>query len=165
MARLAVKIPRRLAWAASDVLEVHIGSENAASLAASTPSGGSKVAELPAWGDEFVRGGFGGGGFGGGSFGFASGGYGFGMGEFGYGEFGLHDAPRAVIEFDYSSSDKCATLPVGVKVRDACGNVSDVFETVVQLHDPPRGARNLQVAATASPLQARLTWDKSPDVG
>lgn len=164
MAKLTAKVPRRIAWSAQDVLELWIGSENAASLAASSPAGGAKVAEAPAWGDAFVRGGLGFDALGMNPLGYTSVGFGLGVGELGYGELGIHDAPRAIITHNYRASDKCAVLPVGVKVRDACGNVSTVFETTVQIHDPPQGARNLAIASTGTPLQARLTWDASPDV-
>lgn len=164
MAHLTAKVPRRIAWSAQDVLELWIGSENAASLAASSPAGGSKVAEVLAWGDAFVRGGLGFDALGLNPLGHTSVGYGLGMGELGYGELGIHDAPRAVLTHEHRSADKCAVLPVGVKVRDACGNISTVFETTVQIHDPPQGARNLAIASTGTSLQARLSWDPSEDV-
>lgn len=71
---------------------------------------------------------------------------------------------HAQLQAHYPPTDKCATLPVGVRVRDAEGNVSDVEETLVQLADRPRGVRNVTIAATDNPLEVALTWTESPDV-
>jgi len=147
MARIIARVPRKIPWLPSDTLQLWIGSENVASLAASTPAGGTLATEVLAWGQ-----------------GDAQDGYGWGQGEWGYGEWGNHNAPRAELEAEYTSADKCATLPVGVKVVDACGNVSVVFETTIQIHDPPQGARDVQVVANENTLEALVTWDESQDV-
>lgn len=163
MALIIARVPRKIAWSITDQLQLWLGTENAASLAASTPTGGRLAAQVPAWGEGDAHGGFGSEGFGEGGFG-GGGTYGFGDGEFGYGEFGIHDAPRAVLEAQHQSVDKCATLPVGVIVVDACGNASVLFETIAQIHDPPIGARDLTVTPTENTLEALLTWTESPDV-
>lgn len=164
MSLIRVKVMTDVDWSLSDRVELWLGSENAASLAASTPSGGRMVLEVPAWGDAGVKGGFGADPFGGVPFGFSQGGYGFGLGEFGFGAFGTSDVPRVRLEYHYPPSDKCATLPVGVKVRDLAGNRSNVIETIATFHAPPRPARRLTVHRTLNILEALLRWEASPDV-
>jgi len=69
------------------------------------------------------------------------------------------------ISATYQPTDKCALLPVGVKVRDAAGNVSAVAETIVQLQDVPEGPSNLRVSQdTPGSGIAQLAWDASPDL-
>lgn len=66
--------------------------------------------------------------------------------------------------FDYSPADLCAALPVGVSVVDAAGNESTKTEILLQLNDPPTPPGRPDVAATANPGEAQLTWTASPDL-
>ncbi len=145
MARITVRVPVRSTWSITDRLRLYLGTENAASLAASTPAGGTLAAEVPARGDGAAV-------------------YGWGEGEWGEGGWGGSAFPRAVLVADYLSTDKCAQLPLGVRVIDAAGNESDVYEGAAQLADPPIGARDLTVEPTDDPLEALLSWTASPDV-
>jgi hypothetical protein len=127
------------------------------------------VLEISPWPNNGPHGGIGAGGFGEGEpFGLSSVGYGWGSAasEWGYGAWGVNDPPRAVLDYLYNPTpgNVCTTLPVGVKIADEFGNASDLIETVVSIADPPQGVRDLDVHATASPLEARLTWTESPDV-
>lgn len=70
-----------------------------------------------------------------------------------------------VLEHEHFSQDKCATLPVGVAIKDTQGNVSVADEHLLALRDPPVGVGRPDVAATANPNEALLTWVESPDVG
>lgn len=142
MADLTIRVPVRSNWIESDHVQLFIGTENAADLAASTPAGGTKVNDQSARPGN-VQGGF-------------------GQGQFGAGPFG--GAHTVVIKHTYRSTDKCASLPIGVKVVDQAGNVSAVYETVKMLADPPRGARGLAIAATANTNEAKLSWTASPDI-
>lgn len=109
-------------WRGDDRLVLFFGSENAADLSSSTPSGGTRVLD-----QAVVDGG--------------------------------------TLEYRYTPTDKCATLPVGVAVQDAAGNLSALDETVVQLSDTPAGPTNLRVSQpTPGSSEALLEWDASPDV-
>lgn len=163
MAELSAKVNRDLDWTEQDKLRLRIGSENAASLAASTPAGGTVVDEQQAW-EGGMRGGFGADPFGQAPFGFSQVGYGFGEGEFGCGAFGINDAPRVQLSHRYRPDDVCAVLPIGVDVVDEYQNASSIVETRVGLNDSPDGIRDLAIAATATPLEARLSWTQSPHV-
>jgi hypothetical protein len=67
------------------------------------------------------------------------------------------------LEHTYIATDKCATLPVGVKLKDAAGNISAVTETTYQLADYPAGVGRPGVSSAASG-QATLTWVASADL-
>ena len=58
MALIQIKLPRLIAWQQQDKLALYVGTEGAVSLAASTPSGGTKVLERRVFGIN-ERGGFG----------------------------------------------------------------------------------------------------------
>jgi hypothetical protein len=62
------------------------------------------------------------------------------------------------------TAGRSPVLSLGVAVEDALGNRSPVFQSFCRLADAPRGPRNLSLAATATPNQALLTFDPSPDV-
>lgn len=152
MANLSARVLSDKDWAADDALRLLVGTEDAADLAGSTPSGGTAVQEQPAWpGDGATRSASGGG-------------YGWGEGEWGMGWFGVNEHPRALLEHSYSPADKCSVLPIGVVSVDVSGNVSPVVETLVQLRDIPVGARDLEIEATENTNEARLTWTESTDV-
>lgn len=86
--------------------------------------------------------------------------------DWGGGAWGISMPAADVFRYRYrpTSGGKSAQLPVGVRVADAAGNESAVTETLVQLDDAPIGARDLAVAATATPNEAALTWTQSPDI-
>ncbi len=173
MAKLTLTIPIDPDWSADDLLQLLIGTENAADLAASTPSGGTVEREVAVFANPAMRGGWGFGSWGGpdddgidGNH-FTWGGvppHAWGDASWGSGAWWQGFYPDIVIEHDYDPTDKCATLPVGVRTRDQAGNVSAAVEQVVQIEDPPIGARNLAVVTTGSKNEARLTWTESPDV-
>ena len=129
MARFRITASVKEAWLDSDKLVVLVGSENAASLAASTPTGGTFVktstvaaAKLPS------------------------------------------DPTTVRLEYDYTPTDKCASLPVGLASCDPQGNTSTPDESILQLRDPPRGVPRPTAAATESANEAQLTWTLSPDI-
>ena len=98
-------------WADDDKVQLFVGSENAADLAASTPTGGTQVDER---------------------------------------RVGQAEAGDTIeLTHTHHSDDKCATLPVGVKLEDAAGNVSAVTETTVQLADPPEGVGQPDISSAA----------------
>lgn len=68
------------------------------------------------------------------------------------------------IDFDYVASDKCAALQIGVSVKDEAGNESAKLEAILQIEDPPLPPGRPNVAATANPGEAQLTWLASPDL-
>lgn len=164
MSDFTVRVPRDFDWLPSDQVELLLGSENAADLATSTPAGGTVVADISPWQDGIERGGLGADPLGEAPLGFSSIGYGLGEGELGFGALGINDAPRLIIEHTYRPTDKCASIPVGVQIRDKPGNVQSGPETTATLADPPKGARGLATAATASPREVQLTWTESSDV-
>jgi hypothetical protein len=133
VADLVVTVPRDADWTPAHRLGLFIGTEGAASLAASTPPGGTKVAEVPA----------------------------APVGVLGAAPV---EGEVIAIRHRYQPADVCSTLPLGVAVRDLAGNWGDKTETVVQLSDPPRGARNLRVESTGNAFEARLIWSASPHV-
>ena len=49
MAFLEARVPMDMDWLDTDVLQMWVGSEGAANLAASTPAGGSLLAEQLVW--------------------------------------------------------------------------------------------------------------------
>lgn len=67
------------------------------------------------------------------------------------------------LEHTHVSTDKCATLPLGVKVQDAAGNINAVTETTVQLADPPAGVGRPDVSSSKAGA-ATLTWLASADL-
>jgi hypothetical protein len=164
MALIRVKVQRLSTWSPTDRLRLYIGTENAASLAASTPAGGTMVMDVPAFD---------------GPSGSEKGGLGFEQldqaidvegapavdaGELDREELDVLALPRKVIEYRYFPGNRSATLPIGVKRADAAGNESAVVETVVQLADTPRAPRNVVAHATVNAGEVRLTWTQSPDV-
>lgn len=165
MIQLTVAVPRDLDWPLDTKLQLFIGSENAASLAASTPSGGTQVDELRPWGDGDIKGGFGQGAFGEGAFGEEGGAYGFGEGPFGEGPFG-NDLPDVQFTYRYNRTLVCCSLPFGVKAVDDAGNASAVAEGVVVIEDYPQGVRDFAIAAVAGPTPNKvgLSWTESLDV-
>ena len=169
MAVITATIPRDLDWLPDDTLELYVGTENAADLASSTPAGGTLVAEISPWPGGVGKGGLGAPGLALGEFILGNNpGDGRMLGEpgsvLGYGQLSIAMPAPAVIEYEYHATDKCATLPVGVSIVDAAGNRTTGPEDVVQLEDPPIGARSPAVAATANPGEVRLSWTASPDV-
>jgi hypothetical protein len=165
-------LPVQASWDTTAQVRLLVGSENVGTLAASTPSGGSLITQVPAWpGGGADRGGFGSGGFGAEPFGldgFASQ-HPFGSGPFGVNPFGCNEIPPLAIPFQLFPADKCASVPIGIRVVDAAGNVSAVIEQLLWLADPPVGAHDLAVApiiVSSSPVpgEVRLTWTLSPDV-
>ena len=164
MALIAAKTTVDLDWLENDVLQLFVGTEDAADLASSTPAGGTMVLEQDVWANNAQKGGLGMGQLGLAPLGFSSVGFGLGEGELGFGALGINDVPRALVEHHYDPTDKCAALPVGVKVRDRGENVSAVIEKRIQLADVPKGARSVTIAGTGSPREARLTWTASADV-
>lgn len=68
------------------------------------------------------------------------------------------------LEFDYSATDICGKLPMGVSMIDAAGNESSRTEGTLYLMDPPDPPGRPDVAATANPGEATLTWLASPDL-
>lgn len=164
MATIRIKLITLLSWQPGDVLRLYAGSENAASLAASTPAGGVLVAEVEPWPAGVARGGLGTGALGGAPLGYSSEGFGLGVGELGFGALGVNDVPRTTLEYEHLADDVCATLPVGVCIADAAGNESTKAEAVLQLSDPPQGARNLRVGSTGNIGEALLTWTPSKHV-
>lgn len=129
MARLKFTASVGGGWQDSDELVVLVGTENAASLAASDPVGGSIVRTVTVANAKLTA-----------------------------------DPQQVRIEYDYAPTDKCATLPVGLAIRDPAGNTSAVSEDLIQLRDPPLGVGRPTAAATVNPNEALLTWDLSPDV-
>ncbi len=65
---------------------------------------------------------------------------------------------RIPISFSYSPNNICAQLPIGVSSIDAAGNESDEFEALMDLKEPPLPPGRPDVAATANPGEATLTW-------
>lgn len=168
MADLRLQIKRRLAWPADAQLELWLGSENAVDLAASSPAGGTLARTVDVWPSEAARGGWGVGAAWG-QFTWSSnpaGGVGWADSDvvWGQGLWGWTLLPDLVISHEYRPTDVCAALPLGVRVRDSVGERSDVLEGVALLNDAPRGARNLQVAATDNDNEALLSWSASPHV-
>lgn len=68
------------------------------------------------------------------------------------------------LSHEYSPDDKCASLPIGVTIRDEAGNESAADESLITLSDPPQGPGRPDIAATANPGEATLTWLASPDL-
>lgn len=69
------------------------------------------------------------------------------------------------IEFDHVAQDKCGTLPIGVAVKDQAGNEHPSRkEGLMPLMDPPIPPGRPDVAATANPGEALLSWTASPDL-
>lgn len=161
--KISALVQRDPDWQPSDRLRLKLGSENAASLAASTPAGGTVVEEVEAWPPQ-LKGGLGSGPLGVDPLGSSSVGYGLGVGELGYGALGDNTAPRVLLDDEYFPTDVTGVLPVGVTVTDEAGNESAVMETVIGINDPPKGARDLAVAGTGTPGEAALTWTESPNV-
>lgn len=164
MATIRALIDRDGAWPPDTRLRLMAGTENAASLAASTPAGGAAVAEIPAWASLFDHGGLGAGGLGEFPLGLDAEVLGLGLGELGFGELGLRDEVRAVLERRIHPADVCCLLPIGILALDAAGNASLVTETVAEIADPPQGARGLAAAATANPGELALSWTESEDL-
>jgi hypothetical protein len=170
MATLRVKVGRKTTWLASDRLLLVLGSEGAADLAGSTPAGGTVVQTVEPWPNNGqTKGGWGAGRWGSWVAEPRRHGWGlgpltwrFGQGEWSQGAWGGSMPPRLVIEHVYRPAGACTTLPLGVKLRDVAGNVSDVLETVVEISDPPKGARDLRAVATVNDLEIRLTFTQSP---
>lgn len=67
------------------------------------------------------------------------------------------------IRHTHNTTDKCATLPYGVKLKDAAGNVNTLTEDVAQLADPPAGVGRPGVTSGKSG-QAVFTWLASTDL-
>jgi hypothetical protein len=159
-------IPRDIDWLPDDQVEMWIGTENAADLANSTPAGGALATSQSPWPGGAGRGGWGAGTWG--DFVYGSDPEGFGYGDagvvWGYGAWGVNLAPPIEVEHDYYPADKCALLPVGVRIKDPAGNRSAVVEDLLQLADPPRGIRNLAAAATGNPNEVQMSFTESPDV-
>jgi len=163
MADINVKVPIDLDWLPTDLLELFVGDENVADLAASDPAGGERVSDRPPW-EGSLRGGLGMDPLGTVELGFTATGHGLGDGELGYGALGVNDMPRAVLEHAYDPTDICGVLALGVKVADEHDNRSSVSETLVGLSDRPKGARGLTLASTGNTHEARLSWTQSPGV-
>ncbi len=163
MAAVKVTIPRKASWSTQDKLVLFKGTENAASLAASTPAGGTRIDDRPAW-EAGERRGRGSGVRGQGLRGYGPGSGVRGLGHRGDGLRGLLAAERVTLEHRHNATDVCAQLPVGVKVEDEAGNLSTVVEAVASIKDRPRGPRNLAVGSTGNKNEARLTWTGSPDI-
>ncbi len=148
MADLQIKIPRNPSWPVDTQLELRLGTEDASSLAASTPAGGVVVLTIPAWGPGGVL---------------KQEEIGLGGGELGEGGLGGPEYPRAVLRYTYLPSKASCRLPIGISAVDEAGNRSGVLEAVLEINDPPQGARRLVAAPGASPGQVGLTWQRSKD--
>lgn len=169
MARITVRVPADEAWDPGARLRVYVGSENAASLDSSDPPGGTAVHEQPAWPHRAEQGGFGAPGT---EFGKPGSNVedftivcGFGhpgsrFGEFG---FGRGCVPPRVLSVQFRPRDISAVLPVGVCLVNSDGQESEVYETLVQLADPPRSVSHLR-AEQREPQMVTLRWEASPDI-
>ncbi|MBB6429226.1 hypothetical protein [Algisphaera agarilytica] len=75
-------------------------------------------------------------------------------------------SPAAVIVLSGSHRppNGCAVLALGVSVQDEVGNVSELFETFVEVVDHPRGVDTNPVEATANTNEAIFNWTESPDL-
>lgn len=76
------------------------------------------------------------------------------------------DEPRT-LAYEHVADDVCAVMPLALKVADGVdggGNVSDLFEGLIQLDDAPQGARDVAVAGTGETGEARLSWSTSPHI-
>jgi len=151
-------------WGPDSVLELWIGTEGAASLAASTPAGGTKVSERRVWPDRDECSGWGRGQLGLGALGTFTHAYGLGHGELGRFPFGGPCAPPRVLNYKYNATNPCANLPVGAKIVGANGVSSAVYEELIELSQRPRAISALTVAKSYIPYYAKLTWSASPDV-
>jgi hypothetical protein len=164
MALIRVKVQRLSTWSPTDRLRLYVGTEGAASLAASTPAGGTLVSDVPAFDAP--------GGAEKGGLGFEAldeaidveGSPAIDDGELDYEELDVMALPRKTLEYRYLPTNRSATLPIGVKRADSSGNESAVVETVIQLADKPRPTRNVVAHATVNAGEVRLTWTQSPDV-
>lgn len=153
-----------LDWRSEDRLELIVGSEGAPNLIGSTPAGGGVfVSQSPLTGNQAL-GGLGADPLGESPLGETSIGLGLGEGELGLGVLGVNDLTRPRLTARYSPLDKCAYIPVGLRTRDASGNLGNVTQTIVQLSDTPDAPRNVAVVDIEQSGQLRLTWDESPDV-
>jgi len=171
MAQITVSIPRDRDWPADARARLMIGSEGAASLAASSPSGGTHVMDVNVWpAAGRLRGGWGAPGTVWGATLISWGQLGQVAGwadpatAWGGGAWGVTMPGELVMVYRYWPTDKTATLPVGVVVADAAGNVSGAVEAVVTLDDAPRGVTDMAIAAGSADNQADLTWTLSNDV-
>jgi len=137
MAELRITIDRDLDWLTTDQVELWIGSEDAPDLASSTPAGGVLRRSVPAWPNASTK----------------------------AAAVAASEPGSVTIVYTHRANHKCAVLPIGIKVRDAAGNASDVTETTAQLADPPRGVRGLTVGSTGSTGEAQLAWQAAAGCG
>lgn len=163
MASLSVRVPRDINWTPAHRVRLRVGSENAASLAASTPAGGTLLTEARPW-QEIAPAGWLIDPLGAAPLGYPAEGLGLGQGDLFYGALGLSEAPRVLLQATVRPVDKLCRLPVGVDVIDEAGNVSAVVEQLIELSDLPRGVRRVTIEPGPSAGQAIVRWTRSADV-
>lgn len=173
MADLTIQVWRQDTWTPDDTVELWVGSLMAfpASLAASTPEGGTMVAEAPAWPSLAAQGSIAGQMIGEAIIGRNVYAPTIGQALIGYSTIANPAGPLIMTHrYHPPAGNVCGYLPIGIYLRDAVGNRSTVYETQVKVSDPPRGARGLAVNPSLdeedAPIagEALLSWTPSPDV-